>query len=141
MMKKALLVGAATLALAGFGHAAIKPVQPVQPVQPALAPAAPASAVAEASVAAFVHAQANATRQLGGPPRGEAPPGGGSRCFSTGKGEPFYVSLPGAVRCMLVAEALGDDPQDRTAAPLPGALWLFGSALLVFLGISARRTF
>ena len=26
-------------------------------------------------------------------------------------------------------------------APLPGALWLFGSALLAFLGISARRRF
>ena len=26
-------------------------------------------------------------------------------------------------------------------APLPGALWLFGGALLAFLGISARRRF
>lgn len=27
------------------------------------------------------------------------------------------------------------------AVPMPGALWLFGSALLAFLGISARRKF
>jgi hypothetical protein len=31
--------------------------------------------------------------------------------------------------------------QTSEAAPLPGALWLFGSALLVFIGISARRRF
>jgi len=135
-MMKALLVGAATLSLAGFGHAAVRPVPP------AVAPAPPASAVAHASVAAFVDAQAKATRQLGGPPRDEARgPGGAAGCFSTPKGEPFYASLPGAVRCVLHAEALADDPQKPTAAPLPGALWLFGSALLVFLGISARRTF
>ena len=28
-----------------------------------------------------------------------------------------------------------------SAVPLPGALWLIGSALVVFLGISARRKF
>lgn len=30
---------------------------------------------------------------------------------------------------------------DTSEVPLPGALWLLGAALLVFVGISARRKF
>ena len=137
-MMKALLIGVAMAAWVGLGHATA-----VVPVQTALAPAPAASAVADAtSVAALVHDPAHATRQLGGPPGRDGAPGDAGRCFSTPRAEPFYVSLPGAMRCLLAATSVADNPQgDDSAAPLPGALWLFGSALLVFLGISARRTF
>ena len=66
---------------------------------------------------------------------------------------------PGEARIMVVSDAApsmrsgwSDAPSTRepiysstagksSEAPLPGALWLFGGALLAFLGISARRRF
>ena len=68
-------------------------------------------------------------------------------------------AAPGDGRIMVVSDAApsmrsnwSDAPSTRepiysnaagkaSDAPLPGALWLFGGALLAFLGISARRRF
>lgn len=48
------------------------------------------------------------------------------------------ASLPQTPAVPVTAHLRGADTSD---VPLPGALWLFGSALLVFVGISARRKF
>jgi hypothetical protein len=131
---------AAAIPVQSPAAAAIQPALAPVPakVQTAQAPVAAASAVADATVAAFVHAQSQATRQLGGPPGRGGPAGDVGSCFSTSP-----ASLSGALRCFLESGAGADDPQagGTSAAPLPGALWLFASALLVFLGISARRSF
>ena len=55
---------------------------------------------------------------------------------------PFYTYLLGAGQYVLQLTTLPTQFSISTqisAVPLPGAIWLFGSALLAFLGISARR--
>jgi hypothetical protein len=116
----AVLAGVAMLAFAGFAHASVGTLR--APV--ALAPAQAASAAMK-----VVDAPAAA-----GHPRGgqfvtvsdiAAPSVRSTWSDAPGSREPFYSN---AVRT-------------TSDAPLPGALWLFGGALLAFLGISARRRF
>jgi hypothetical protein len=118
----AVLAVAATMAFAGFAHAAVGPLR--APV--ALPAAQPASAMMKVVVdgaAAAGHPRGNielvSVSDIAAPSvRSTWPAAPGTR-------EPFYSN---AART----------PSD---APLPGALWLFGGALLAFLGISARRRF
>jgi hypothetical protein len=115
----AALGGAALLACAGFAHAAAGPLR--APV--ALAAAQPASAamrVADSAAAEYPRgAQLLAVADVASPSARSSWTG------APGTHEPFY------------SNAARTDPD----APLPGALWLFGGALLAFLGISARRRF
>jgi hypothetical protein len=133
MMKARLIAlgGAATFAFAGFGYAAGVPASPAPaPVQPAgtsvVAMAEPVHAGEATSMTASRSAAALATSS-------------GDR-----KGGPFRTYLLGAGRYMLdVGSFAHARPVLSTisAVPLPGALWLIAAALLVFLGISARRSF
>ena len=57
---------------------------------------------------------------------------------------PLYAYLLSAGQYVLEIGTLPDQStvaNKISAVPLPGALWLFGSALLAFLGISSRRKF
>jgi len=57
---------------------------------------------------------------------------------------PLYAYLLSAGQYVLEIGTLPDQStvaNKMSAVPLPGALWLFGSALLAFLGISSRRKF
>ena len=136
-MKKARLIalaGAATFAFAGLCHADVLPASP--------APAQAASAGAGTSIVVAmvvpVHA-GEATSMTARRPAAALATSSGDR-----KGGPFQTYLLGAGRYMLdVGTFARARPVLSTisAVPLPGALWLIGSALLVFLGISARRSF
>ena len=115
----AVLAGILTLACSGFAHAA----GPVR--APALTEAQPASSTMKVIDGRVAPAQAR---------RGEivvvsdiaAPSARSAWSEAPAKRESFYSNAAG---------------QTSEATPLPGALWLFGSALLVFIGISARRRF
>ena len=116
----AVLGAVATLASAGFAHAAVGPVR--APVAlPAAQSASAMMKVADGHVpAAYPRAgQFVVVSDIAPPPVrstwAEAP----------SEREPFYSNAAGKT----------------SEAPLPGALWLFGGALLAFLGISARRRF
>jgi hypothetical protein len=55
---------------------------------------------------------------------------------------PFFSFLLTAGQYVLQINTLKDEMNISTniaAVPLPGAVWLFGSGLLAFLGVSARR--
>lgn len=55
---------------------------------------------------------------------------------------PFFTYLLNAGQYVLQIDILAGQLSASTqiaAVPLPGAIWLFGSALLAFLGISSRR--
>lgn len=116
--RAAVLAGIATLAFSGFAHAA-GPLRAPAPVQEAQQ-ASSAMPVINGSTARPRRAELVVVSDVAGPSARstwtEAP----------AKRESFY------------SNAAGTAPE---AAPLPGALWLFGSALLVFIGISARRRF
>jgi hypothetical protein len=110
---------AALLAIAGAAHAV------VGPVRAHLATVAePANATMKA-----VHAPAMAATKRDGAVVAVADIAGPSvrsaRAAAPKTAEPFY----------------SDEPAKAADTPLPGALWLFGGALLAFLGISARRRF
>ncbi|MET0544031.1 MAG: hypothetical protein ABWZ88_19995 [Variovorax sp.] len=136
MMKARLIAlgGAATFAFAGFGYAAGVPASPVS------APEQQLSAVAGSSIVAMavpVHV-GEATAMTASRPAAALDTSSGAR-----KGGPFHAYLLGAGRYMLdVGSFAHARPVLSTisAVPLPGALWLIGSALLVFLVISARRS-
>ena len=56
---------------------------------------------------------------------------------------PFHEHLIGAdAQPIEIGPRAPQDPVAKqvSAVPLPGAIWLFGSALLAFLGISSRRS-
>jgi hypothetical protein len=119
MMKArfAVLAGIATLALSGFAHAAgpvraSVPVADAQPSSSAMKVIDPAARPRRAELVVVSDVAAPSARSAWA----EAP----------AARESFYSNA--AV-------------QSAEAKPLPGALWLFGSALLVFIGISARRRF
>ena len=122
-------LGAAVLATAGFAHAGVGPVVPM-----AIPAAVPASAAvrtvtvlgAPARVAAR-GADIVAVSDMAAPPSRTAWHGAPEKQI------PVYSAMLSAVQ---------EEPNRKTTeAPLPGALWLFGSALLAFLGICARRRF
>jgi hypothetical protein len=57
-------------------------------------------------------------------------------------GSPLHSYLLSAGQYVLQVGTLSEQytaPSKITDVPLPGAIWLFGSALLAFLGISSRR--
>ena len=116
----AILAGIITVACSGFAHAA----GPVR-VPASLTEAQPASSTMKVVDVRVAPAQ---------PRRGEivvvsdiaTPSARGTWSEAPAKRESFYSNAAG---------------QASEAKPLPGALWLFGSALLVFIGISARRRF
>jgi hypothetical protein len=120
----AVAAAVATLAAAGFSHAAVGPR--AQPVLPAAQPASPTVQLVNGPTAAH--------------PRGaelvvmtdvSAPAARSAWSEAPGSAKPIYSNVLGAPPA----------PRNASEAPLPGALWLFGSALLAFLGISARRRF
>lgn len=60
------------------------------------------------------------------------------------QGSPLHSYLLSAGEYVLEVGTLSDQHTARSRisdVPLPGAIWLFGSALLAFLGISSRRKF
>jgi hypothetical protein len=114
--RAAVLAGIATLALSGFAHAAGPLRAPaamteVQPSSSAMKVIDPAARPRRAELVVVSDVKAPAARSTWA----EAP----------ATRDSFYSPTA----------------QPSEAAPLPGALWLFGSALLVFIGISARRRF
>lgn len=61
----------------------------------------------------------------------------------TPRADDFSTYLLGAGRYVLAVGSFAHAQQEVPASspvPLPGALWLFASALFVFLGISVRRS-
>lgn len=114
----AVLAGIATLAVSGFAHAA-GPLRAPAPLQEAQ-PSSSAMKVIDPAAARPRRAELVVVSDVAAPSaRGTWPEAPGTR-------ESFYSNAAG---------------KTSEAAPLPGALWLFGSALLVFIGISARRRF
>jgi hypothetical protein len=127
----AALLGAAALATAGFCHAA---AVPLKAAPAASAPAAYAAAAGLDAMPAEGDLPTVADIAAAAPPRHAAP----------GKDDPFYTSLLEAGRFVLDVGSLSQQRAPShpvSAAPLPGALWLFGSALLAFLAIAGRRKF
>jgi hypothetical protein len=99
----AALVGMATLAIAGFSHAAGVPPSVTAARVPVEAP----------------------------PPAARSEPA-----------EPLHAYLLSAGQYVLDVGTLAQQRSGAptvSAVPLPGALWLFATALLAFLGISGRR--
>jgi hypothetical protein len=117
----AVLAVAATMAFAGFAHAAVGPLR--APV--ALPAAQPASAMMKVVDGAAAAGHPRGGIELVSVSDIAAPSVRSTWSEAPSTREPFYSN---AART----------PSD---APLPGALWLFGGALLAFLGISARRRF
>jgi hypothetical protein len=116
----AVLGAVAMLALAGVAHAAVGPVRaPV--VAPPMQPDSAVVKVADGKPAAAYPrgGQFVVVSDIASPPVRSTWPQAPSA------GEPFYSNAAGKT----------------SDAPLPGALWLFGGALLAFVGISARRRF
>jgi hypothetical protein len=116
--RAAVLAGIAALALSGFAHAA-GPVRTPAAV-PAAQPASSAMRVIDGPVARPRRAELVVVSDIA------APSARGTWTEAPAARESFYSNAAG---------------QPAEAKPLPGALWLFGSALLVFIGISARRRF
>ncbi|MBK6005155.1 hypothetical protein JJB11_03545 [Ramlibacter ginsenosidimutans] len=131
-MMKARLVAlavAATLASAGFVHAAPVPLrhEPQAAPAPHGAPADVQQAVVQAASAIVLPSVPDHV------PAAE-------RALKTGS--PLHTYLLSAGEYVLQVGTLSDQhavPSRITDVPLPGAMWLFGSALLAFLGISSRR--
>ena len=126
----AALLGAAALAATGFCHAA---AVPLKAAPPASAPAvyAPAAGLEVSPSEGELPIMAD----IAATPAAHAAPG---------KDDPFYTSLLDAGRFVLDVGSFSQQraqPRAVSAAPLPGALWLFGSALLAFLAIAGRRKF
>jgi hypothetical protein len=110
----AVLGAVAMLAFAGFAHAATGPVRAPAPLS-AAQPSKPAmQVVGDGAGDARIMVVSDA-----------APSMRASWTNAPGGREPLYSNAAGKA----------------SDAPLPGALWLFGGALLAFLGISARRRF
>lgn len=109
----AAIGAAAMLAFAGFAHASVGPLRA----------AVPGAAIQHANVPAAAGYQRGgeivAVSDIAGPSARSA-----------------WVEAPSAREPIYSIET-----RKASEAPLPGALWLFGSALLAFLGISARRRF
>jgi hypothetical protein len=116
----AVLAGAATVAFAGFAHAATGPVRAPAALS-AAQPATPAMQVVGDGVVPAAY------------------PGDGRIMVVSDAAPSMRASWTNAPspREPLYSNAAGKTSE----APLPGALWLFGGALLAFLGISARRRF
>jgi hypothetical protein len=115
----AVLAGAATVAFAGFTHAATGPVR--APALSAAQPATPAMQVVGDGVVPASYAGDSRIMVVSD----AAPAMRASWTNAPSQREPLYSNAAGKT----------------SEAPLPGALWLFGGALLAFLGISARRRF
>lgn len=141
----AAVVGAAILALASAAQASVVPPTGPSPA-PAHAPNAEFDSPAVDTVlltAAFASPDSNTTQIL--PTNTQAVAG---RMSSTSVGAsapasefPFYSYLLSAGEIVL---ELGAGPKQQavpqvSAVPLPGAIWLFGSALVAFLCIAGRR--
>lgn len=127
------LGGIAALAAAGFGHAepAARPA-PVA-VRSAAVVAVPAGAMKDVSL----HAAAGSFVSV----RDASPVV--AMASAEAKAQSRATDLP-LGRSLVALGTVATEPEPEpsaTAVPLPGALWLFASALLVFLGISARRSF
>jgi hypothetical protein len=141
----AAFAGAATMVLCGAVHAA-------PPAQPALAPAQPmvVATVVQLPVRPMTVAETPAVRDGGmqmamntfdGPRPGSRP---GTMPGNTIAPGPFSSYLLSATRAVQDVGSFWSGPEEApkiSEAPLPGALWLFGSALLAFLAISVRRKF
>jgi hypothetical protein len=129
MPRLAALMGAAALVAAGWCHAAAVPLKALPP------------ASAPVAFAAAAHEATEPGREL---PVGLAIAAAPAPLPAPARDDPFYTSLLEAGRFVL---DVGSFSQQRapartlSAAPLPGALWLFGSALLAFLAIAGRRKF
>jgi hypothetical protein len=153
---------AATLALAGVAHAAAVPLRQ----DPQIAPAAHGTHVgaqhemlsqkigtdpvpAAAIAAVREEAVPPATAAVGEAPGSAIEPGpllSGVRTPEPAlkDGSPLHSYLLSAGQYVLQVGTLSEQytaPSKITDVPLPGAIWLFGSALLAFLGISSRRKF
>ena len=116
----AVIGGAAMLAFTGFAHAAAGPLQ----VPAALvAPNPPATAI-----------------QVVNGPAG-APYARGGNIVAVSDVSPASVRSGWATAPSTAEPVYSIETRKASETPLPGALWLFGSALLAFLGISARRRF
>jgi hypothetical protein len=119
-----LAVVAVTLALAGTVHASAASPQAAG----AIADAPVQVAQLDLSKVQRVSAQAVQARMSDSPVRAAAP----------GRDVPIYSQLLGAGSGSLQLDKSGKQ-NARAEAPLPGAIWLFGSALLAFLCIAGRR--
>lgn len=115
------VLGAAAVVLSGSLHAAA-------PAASSLAAAPVPSAIVHADAVQLAVNTYDATAPLA---RAAAPQRRGSSDAA-----PSYVQDVGTSWSRSATA-----PQLADAAPLPGALWLFGSALLAFLAISVRRKF
>ncbi|MEJ5990287.1 hypothetical protein WG902_09835 [Ramlibacter sp. PS3R-8] len=114
----AVMGAAAMLACAGFAHAATGPVS--------LVAAQPSGASIQ--VVGPRNAHIVAVSDIAGP-----------SARSTWSDAP---SQRESIYSTVLNSGRQTDAAEKTPeAPLPGALWLFASALLAFLGISARRRF
>jgi hypothetical protein len=156
-MKKAsiaALLGAAALVVPGIADAAVVPAKPVPTVvQAAAAASVPAQPLAEPSLEEPVSFTAADVARAASP-AGAAPPvtvavagavvGHSPQAALARKDAPFHSYLLDAGRFVLDVGSLSQRRAEAptvSAVPLPGALWLFGSALLAFLVISGRRKF
>lgn len=141
----AAVVGAAVLAFASAAQASVVP-----PTGPSPAPAhAPNAQFGSPAVEAVLLTGAAASPDIDTAPtlqtRVQAA-GGSMSTTSVGAKSPagdvpFYSYLLGAGEIVL---ELGTGTQQQavpqvSAVPLPGAIWLFGSALVAFLCIAGRR--
>lgn len=115
---------------AGVRHEAAAQKSGTDPVQPTGTPAVRDDAAAAAAEAAAA---------IVAPPVGQE-----SRTTEKAvkSGSPLHGYLLSAGEYVLQVGTLSDQhtaPSRIKDVPLPGAIWLFGSALLAFLGISSRR--
>jgi hypothetical protein len=150
---------AATLALAGVAHAAAVPLRQDPQVAPAphgALPGARHESVSQKPGPDAVHAsgvpavhEVAVPAEAGdtpGPAIATAPPLDPVRTPEPAlkDGSPLHSYLLTAGQYVLQVGTLSEQytaPSKIADVPLPGAIWLFGSALLAFLGISSRRKF
>ena len=152
---------AATLASAGVAHAAAVPQRPEPHVAPAThgAPAGTRHEAAEQKIgtdpvpvsgvtAARDDAVSPAIEGVGAAAAVIAPPPVPEHVRTAERalksGSPLHSYLLSAGEYVLKVGTLSEQhtaPSRISDVPLPGAIWLFGSALLAFLGISSRRKF
>ena len=144
----AAICGAASLAFTGLVHAAGPASAPIT-----LAPA-PVVAVAAERIATALPAQAMAGAQPGAVHvavnsfDAARPATRAARAAALQGDAPLQDAAPSyLVSASRYAQDVGSflnapaTADKMTEAPLPGALWLFGSALLAFLAIAVRRKF
>ena len=141
---------AANLALAGAAHAATVPLPLAAQVGPVSE--SPASGAAQAhALQPAAPALAFAADERAAPAPGADPAAGEFEASAMQRPQPraagaapLHSYLLSAGQYVLEVSTLSEpsSPSARktiSEVPLPGALWLFGSALLAFLAISSRR--